>query len=97
MTPAERDARLVLQGVLLALASIFGVSLAGSMLARAQGYLAVSAATLVLLAGVTTFALAGAWLWAVPEQRRTLRWTLHSLVGLLLLAAAGSLLVWCIR
>lgn len=97
MSSSERDARLVLQGVLLTLAAVFCVLLAGCMFIRAQGHASLSAWTFGTLVLCFLGTVAGARRWAVPEQRKVLRWTMNSLVGLLLLAAAGSLLVWCLR
>lgn len=97
MTPAERDARLVLQGVLLTLSAIFGVLLAGCMFMRAQGYVAVGPMAFASLSLCFLGAVSGAMRWVVPSQRNVLRWTLQSLFGLLLFGGAGSLLVWCCR
>ena len=97
MSPAERDARLVLQGVLLTLAALFDTLLVGCMFVRAQGYATVDVWTFAVLSLCFLGALAGGRRWAVPEQRKAMRWTMNSLIGLLLLAGGWSLFVWSIR
>jgi len=93
VTPAERDSRLVLQGVLLTFAALLTMAGVGAMMTIARGG-PVGPWTLGLLIASLVATAAGALRWVIPEQRRTLRRHLLALGALLVLAAAAALLVW---
>jgi hypothetical protein len=97
MTPAERDARLILQGVLLTIASVLALALVGAMFAAARGASATTVWPGPVLAVGLGASMAGAWRWSVPGQRTVLKRHLTVLLALLACAAVGALLLWRFR
>lgn len=97
MTPAERDSRLVLQGVLLTFAALLTLAMIGMLMHRAQGGPPISGWLVTILAVSLVGTVAGALRWVVPEQRRSLHQHLSALAALFFLVGGGALLVWGIR
>ena len=97
MTQRERDARLVLQGVLLTIAALLAVGLSGALLALGRGAPPISSWPVGLVALALLGTVVGARRWVVPEQRKALRSSLAALAALLVLSGAGALLVWWVR
>lgn len=96
MTPDERDSRLILQGVLLTLAAIGAVIVAGGMMAMARGAVVKPWICLVVVLSQLSLMYA-ARRWCIPTQRIVLRWNLLVLSAVVASSGIAAMAIWCWR